>query len=200
MLDTVMRPVIDPPLNAAGRLLADRGVSANAVTLAGMLIGILAAVAVALSLFKLAFGLIVLNRITDGLDGAVARLTGPTDRGGYFDIVADYVFYASVPLGFAVADPDSNALAAAALLASFCLTGASFLAFAAIAAKRGIETDAHGRKAFFYSTGLIEGTETILFLLVVTALPEWFAALAWLFSGLCVLTALQRSLFARKVF
>ena len=200
MLDTVTRPLINRPLNSAGRLLARRGVTANTVTIAGLLIGLLAAVAIATHYFVAAFALIVANRIADGVDGAVARAGTPTDRGGYLDIVVDYVFYGSVPLAFAIADPAQNALPAAALLAGFCLTCASFLTFATIAAKRGLETEAHGRKSFFYSTGLVEGTETIAFFLLMTALPAWFPALAWIFAALCVLTAIQRSALAMKLF
>jgi phosphatidylglycerophosphate synthase len=200
MLDTVTRPLINRPLNSAGRMLARRGVTANTVTIAGLLIGLLAAVAIAMHWFVAAFALIVANRIADGVDGAVARAGTPTDRGGYLDIVVDYVFYGSVPFAFAIADPAQNALPAAALLAGFCLTCASFLTFATIAAKRGLETEAHGRKSFFYSTGLVEGTETIAFFLVMTALPAWFPALAWIFAALCVLTAIQRSALAMKLF
>ena len=200
MLDTLMRPLIARPLDAAGRALARGGVGANSVTLAGLGVGLLAAVAIAFGFFKSAFALIVLNRIIDGLDGAVARATSPTDTGGYLDIVVDYVFYGSVPLAFAIFDPPVNAVPAAALLASLCLTCSSFLAFAAIAAKRGVETAAHGRKSFFYSTGLVEGTETIAFFLIMAALPQWFSPLAWVFCALCVLTAIQRTLLALKLF
>lgn len=200
MLDTVMRPLINRPLNAAGLILSRRGVSANAVTFAGLLVGLLAALAIAREAFIAGLFLIICNRIIDGLDGAVARASKPTDRGGYLDIVADYVFYASVPLAFAIASPDANALPAAALLASFCLTGASFLAFATIAAKRRLESEAHGRKSFFYSTGIVEGTETIVFFLLMAALPGFFVPLAWIFAGLCVLTAIQRSALAMKLF
>ena len=200
MLDTVIRPLIDPPLNAAGLWLHRIGFGANAVTIAGIGAALLAALAIATGHFALGFMMIVANRLIDGLDGAVARASAATDFGGYFDIVADYVFYASVPLAFAVADPQANALPAAALLGAFCLTCSSFLAFAVIAGKRGLETRAHGAKSFFYSTGLVEGTETVVFLLVMAAVPEWFAPLAWLFAALCVLTAVQRTVFARKVF
>jgi phosphatidylglycerophosphate synthase len=144
--------------------------------------------------------LILFNRLLDGLDGAVARATAATDRGGYLDVVVDYVFYAGVPLAFALAEPSRNALPAAALLAGFCLTCSSFLGFAAIAARRGLETGAHGRKSFFYSTGLVEGTETILFFLLMAAVPERFALLAWIFAGLCALTAIQRAILAMKTF
>jgi phosphatidylglycerophosphate synthase len=200
MLDILMRPLINRPLDAAGHALARRGVSANSVTLAGLGAGLLAALAIAFGLFEAGFALILLNRISDGLDGAVARASAPTDSGGYLDIVVDYVFYGSVPLAFAIVNPAANAIAAAALLAAFCLTCSSFLAFAIIAAKRGIETGAHGRKSFFYSTGLVEGTETIVFFLVMAAMPEWFVPLAWLFCGMCVLTAIQRTVLALKLF
>lgn len=200
MLDTLMRPLIDRPLNAAGRMLARRGASANGVTLTGLAAGLLAAGAIVLQLYVVAFVLIIANRVIDGLDGAVARATEQTDGGGYLDIVVDYVFYGSVPLAFALVDPAANAVPAAALLASFCLTSASFLAFATIAAKRGIETVEHGRKSFFYSTGIVEGTETIVCFLVMTALPGWFPLLAWIFAGLCVLTAIQRTVLALQSF
>lgn len=200
MLDAALRPVIDGPLNAGGRVLAHSGVPATAVTITGLAVGLLAAGAIALQAYAAGFALILLNRLLDGLDGAVARATATTDYGGYLDIVVDYVFYAGIPLAFAVADPSRNALPAAALLAGFCLTCSSFLAFAAIAAIRGLESEAHGRKSFFYSTGLVEGTETILFFLLMAAVPAWFAVLAWIFAGLCVLTAIQRGMLAMNTF
>lgn len=200
MLDRTLRPLIDRPLNAAGRGIARAGVSANAVTLAGLVTGLAAAAAIALEHYALGFAIIVLNRILDGLDGAVARAVAPTDFGGYLDIIVDYVFYGSVPFAFALAVPSENALPAAALLASFCLTGTSFLAFAAIAANRGLTTSAYGRKSFFYSRGLVEGTETIACFLLMAALPGYFPEIAWIFAALCVLTALQRSMLAMAVF
>lgn len=200
MLDRTLRPLIDRPLNAAGRRIARLGVGADLVTLAGLVTGLAAALAIALDHFGAGLLLIIANRLLDGLDGAVARASAPTDRGGYLDIIVDYVFYGSVPLAFALAAPLENALPAAALLASFCLTGTSFLAFAAIAANRGLKTNAYGRKSFFYSRGLIEGTETIAAFLLMAALPASFPVIAWTLAALCVLTALQRSLLAMAVF
>lgn len=199
MFDAKLRPLIDPPLNAAGRRLAAWGISADAVTLAGMMLGLSAGAALASGGFALALALIIANRLLDGLDGAVARARGLTDFGGYLDIVADFIFYVSVPLGFALADP-ANALPAAVLLASFTLTGISFLAFATLAAKRGIETAAHGRKSFFYNTGLAEGAETIAVFIAMCLWPGWFAAIAYGYAALCLLTVVQRSLAARAAF
>lgn len=199
MFDAKLRPLIDPPLNAIGRWLARAGVGANAVTLAGIVLGIGAGIAAARADFDLAMVLILANRLLDGLDGAVARATRLSDFGGYLDIVGDFVFYAAVPLGFGLSAP-ANQLPAMVLLASFIMTGISFLAFATIAAKRGLETQAHGRKSFFYNTGLAEGTETILVFVAMALLPQHFAVVAFGYSGLCLLTVLQRTVIAWQTF
>lgn len=199
MLDARLRPLIDPPLNALGRTLASLGFTANALTFAGLALGLAGAAAIAFDQLGWGLALILANRLLDGLDGAVARVRGPSDLGGYFDIVADFAFYVSVPLGFGLLAP-ANALPALVLVASFVLTGVSFLAFAVIAAKRGQTTEAHGRKSFFYSTGLAEGTETILVFLAMCLVPAWFGVLAYAYAGLCALTVIQRSAMAARAF
>ena len=192
MLDARLRPLIDPPLNALGRTLAALGVTANAITLVGIALGIGAGMALAQGQYGVGLALIILNRLLDGLDGAVARATQLSDFGGYLDIVGDFVFYLAVPLGLGLADP-ANLKPALALLACFGLTGTSFLAFAAIAAKRGLETSAHGRKSFFYSTGLAEGTETILVFIAFCLWPAHVPTIALAYAGLCLLTVVQRT-------
>ena len=195
MFDAKLRPLIDPPLNRLGSALARRGVTANAITFLGLALGLAGAAAISVGYFSAGLGLILANRLLDGLDGAVARANGPTALGGYFDIVADFAFYVSVPLGFGLVDP-ANTQAALVLVASFVLTGVSFLAYAVIAAERGARTDAHGRKSFFYSTGLAEGSETIAVFIAFALFPAWFVPLAYAYAALCVLTVFQRSALA----
>lgn len=199
MLDARLRPVIDPPLNRAGAALARAGVTANGLTFAGLALGLAGAGAIAFGHVDWGLALIIANRIADGLDGAVARARGPSDLGGYFDIVADFAFYVSIPLAFGILSP-GNTLPALVLVASFVLTGVSFLAFAVIAAKRGEETIAHGRKSFFYSTGLAEGAETIAVFIAMCVWPAWFGVIAYAYAGLCVATVFQRSAMAASVF
>lgn len=199
MFDAKLRPIIDPPLNAAGRWLVLLGIGPNLVTLTGLFTGIAAGLAIADGHFAAGLGLIIVNRLLDGLDGAVARASRQTDLGGYLDILADFVFYVAVPLGFGLAAPQ-NTVPAMVLIAAFTLTGISFLAFATLAAKRGIETSAHGAKSFFYNTGLAEGTETIVVFVLMCLLPGYFTLLAWMYAGLCVLTVIQRTLAARDAF
>lgn len=199
MFDALLRPVIDPPLNALGRILADLGVGANTVSLTGVLTGLAAGVAIGSSLFWVGLGLVLANRLLDGLDGAVARATSPSDFGGYLDIVGDFAFYVAVPIGFGFA-ATSNLPYALILVAAFTLTGISFLSFAIIAAKRGLETTAHGRKSFFYSTGLAEGTETIIAFVLMCLFPSAFPVIASVYAGLCVATVIQRSAAAYAMF
>lgn len=196
MLDARMRRLIDPPLTRAGSWLARRGVSANAVSLVGLAFGLSMAAMIAAGAGALALVPLAFSRIADGLDGAVARATGATDFGGYLDILCDFVFYAAVPLAFVLRDPSENGLAGAFLLASFYVNAASFLGYAILAEKRGLESREQGEKSLYYSAGLLEGTETILFFALLCLLPGAFAPLAFVFGVLCFATALSRGLLA----
>tara|TARA_R110000868_G_scaffold3471_3_gene22271 strand:+ start:3674 stop:4279 length:606 start_codon:yes stop_codon:yes gene_type:complete len=198
MFDHRLRPLIDPPLNAAARLVASGGVSANAITLAGAVAGVAAGCAIAQGHVAAGLVLILLNRILDGLDGAVARRTAATDFGGYLDVLCDYVFYVAVPLGFAAAAPQ-NLWPALALVASFVLTAVSFLSFSALAAKRGLTTEARGKKSFYYASGLAEGGETIAVFIAFCLWPQWFGPLAYAFAALCLVTVAGRLAAARSL-
>ncbi len=200
MLDARLRSLIDQPLNHAGRWLARRGIGADGLTLTGFALGLLALPALALGWYGPALALIIVNRLLDGLDGAVARATRRTDWGGYLDIVCDFVFYGAVPVGFALADPAANALPAAVLIASFIATGSTFLAHAILAERHGLSTAAQGRKSLFYMSGLMEGAETIAFFIAFCLWPAWFAPLAWTMAGLSALSALGRVLLTGRQF
>ncbi len=192
MLDPVLRRWIDPPLDRAGAWLARRNVPANGLTLVGLGIGLLSVPLLACGLHGAALVAILTNRLLDGLDGAVARRGTPTAFGGYLDIVCDMVFYAAVPVGFALADA-GNAIWAALLLASFVCTCASFLGRAVMAAKRGEPDDGRrGAKSFFHAAGLVEGSETILAFVLFCLFPASFPWLAGGLAALCLWTAAGR--------
>ena len=191
MLDGLVRPLIDPPLDRIAKRIASAGVRADALTWAGFGIGIAAVPLLAGQYHRTALLLILANRLLDGLDGAVARRTAPTDRGAYLDIVCDFLFYSAVVFGFALAKPE-NALPAAFLIFSFVGTGSTFLAFAAVAAKRSLTTDARGAKSIYYLGGLTEGTETILAFVFFCLAPASFAIGALVFGALCWVTTISR--------
>jgi phosphatidylglycerophosphate synthase len=180
--------LMGPPAQGLVRL----GVRADHISIAGFVLGALTVPALAFDARGLALCLLALNRLADGLDGEVARRTGPTDRGAFLDIALDFMFYALFPLGFALLDPTANALSAAVLIASFVGTGSSFLAFATIAAKRGLRAADYPTKGIHYLGGLTEGFETITIFVLMALFPVIFPFLAYLFALACLFTTLLR--------
>jgi len=200
MMDGTARKIIQPSLDFVGTWLARRGVSADHVTVLACLLGLAAATLIALGYMVAALVLIIISRIGDGLDGSVARATRRTDFGGYLDITLDFVFYGAIPLGFVIHDPAANGLAGAALIFSFYINGASFLAYAIVAEKRGLSTTARGVKSIYFTTGLAEASETFVVFALFCLFPAWFAPVAWVFAVVCLYTALSRIMQGRAVF
>ncbi len=199
MIDNHVRRFIEPSLTYLATICMKLRIRPDWVTLIGFCLGILAIPMIALDHLDVALVLIILNRICDGIDGTLARMVGQSDRGGFLDIICDLIFYAGVPFGFALLNRDQNALAAAWVIFSFIGTGCSFLAYAIFAQKYGISTDFNEGdgaknlpKAFYYVGGLTEGTETVIFLILICLFPGLFPLIAWIFGFLCFLTAGSR--------
>ena len=192
MFDQHITRLTKPLQQRIARTLLSRGIHPDQLTISGFVIGITVIPLLAWQQPLWALGAILLNRLLDGLDGTLARLTTPTDRGGFLDIVLDFLFYSAVPLGFALYDPAHNALAAAVLIYAFIGTSCSFLAFAIIAAKRQLTSQRYPHKSFYYLGGLTEAGETVLFFVLMCLFPTWFVPLALLFAALCALTTATR--------
>jgi len=200
MLDRAALALLKPALERIARGLVRAGIGADAVTLAGFALGLAAAACIALGRPLAGLALLLASRLMDGLDGAVARLTRPTDRGAFLDITLDFLFYASIPLAFALADPPANALPAAVLLAAFIGTGSSFLAFATLAERRGLKSEDYPQKGIYYLGGLTEATETLACFVLMCLWPQHFAAWAYGFAALCALTIVTRLLGGWRAF
>ena len=200
MLDRLAGVRVRPPIDRLARALARAGASADALSVVGLAVGWAAAAAIVWQAPLLGAALILVSRLLDGLDGAVARINGATDRGGFLDISLDFLFYPAIPLAFALADPARNALAAAVLLAAFVGTGAVFLAFAVIAAKRGLHSAAYPNKSFYFLGGLTGSTETLAFFVAMCLWPALFAPLACLFAAMCAITIATRLAWGWRAF
>ena len=192
MFDRTVSLRIAPGIQRLARQANRLGLSANQLTLLGFLLGMFAAFLIAFQAYLPGAVAILVSRLLDALDGAVARLTKPTDAGGFLDIALDFVFYASIPLAFAFSDPARNALPAAVLLAAFIGTGSSFLAFAVMAAKRGLSNLATPDKSFYFLGGLTEASETLLCFMAMCVWPGRFIELAYGFAALCAITTATR--------
>jgi len=193
MLDKYATELIKPAVDVLASKLARAGIKADHITLAAFVIGMTAAILIATGAYFAGAIAILISRLCDALDGAVARQTQSTDAGGFLDISLDFLFYASIPLAFAVANPVVNALPAATLLAAFMGTGSCFLAYAALAAKRGISSSVqYPHQSFYFMGGLAEATETLAFFMAFCIWPEHFAPLAYAFTALCCVTIATR--------
>ncbi|SDO47949.1 CDP-alcohol phosphatidyltransferase family protein [Desulforhopalus singaporensis] len=192
MFDRYVWQLCNHPLNRAASQLKKYGVSADLVTVTGFVIGIGVVPALYFHLYPVALSCIAGNRICDGVDGALARITSMSDSGGFLDIVLDFIFYSAVVLGFALSAPDTNAPAAVFLLFSFIGTSSSFLAFAVMAQKRGLTCMRFPAKSLYYLSGICESTETIVVFVLACFRPSWFPVLAVCFAVLCLLTTIIR--------
>ncbi|MDP2635590.1 MULTISPECIES: CDP-alcohol phosphatidyltransferase family protein [unclassified Pseudoalteromonas] len=193
MLDKYITPVIKPLLTPVVAIFDKRGITADTLTVTGFLIGLLAVPLLAFELWYLALGAIIINRIFDGLDGALARYSKQSSSaGGFLDITFDFLFYAAIPLGFILANPAQNAIAGAILLATFIGTGSSFLAFAIAAEKFKLDKPQFKYKSFYYLNGLTEGTETIALFIAFCIWPQHFAIMAYVFAFACAITIVTR--------
>ena len=200
MFDKTVQAILKPAFILTARVAIKAGLSANNVSVAAFFIGLIATFLIANQFYYFGAILILISRIFDGLDGTVARLTQATDFGGFLDICLDFLFYAAFPLAFAYANPAVNALPAATLLAAFLGTGSTFLAFAAFAEKRGMQSSRLPDKSFYFLGGLTEATETIAVFVAMCIWPAYFAELAYGFAALCCITIVTRIYWGYKAF
>jgi len=135
MFDAAFRARLDAPLARSAERLSAAGVSPNTMTSLGLVVGIACCVAVATGQWWIGLALWIANRLADGLDGPLARSAGPTDWGGFFDIMADFTVYSGVIVAIGIALPETR-VAALAVLMTYYLSGGSFLAFSSLATKR----------------------------------------------------------------
>lgn len=208
-LRELKRRAFEPVAATLARRLERRG--AMPITWLGLIVGLAAALAAAFGAFAVALAGWFVNRALDGLDGEVARRLGRADdRGGYFDLLVDYVVYAALPIGAAIGatapwsplgPPASPWVwpALAGLLASYYVNLGSYTVLAALMEKRGRGADARGdATSVVMPAGLVEGFETIVLVAVMLAFPAqlhlWFALAALL----TVVTAAQRAAWASR--
>lgn len=184
-----MRAAFAPPLQWIGARLAAAGVRPLALTCVGWLVGVGACLAVGAQLWLLGLALWLGNRLLDGLDGAVARVVGPTDRGGFLDVVADFSIYSGFVVGVAVAVPDAR-LACVVLLTTYYVSGTAFLALSSLLERRGAA--AGDERSLRFVGGLAEGTETIATYVLICLLPTHATVIAWVFAAAVAVTAAQR--------
>ena len=148
--------------------------------------------------YLLAVIFLFLNRLSDGLDGVMARLQTPTPLGGYLDIVLDILIYSGFVLSFGITE-QNNTLLSMVLLFCYIGTGSTFLAKAAILPSLTNQNlNEEIPKSFHYAVGLIEGTETIVFMVLCLLFPNLFIYFSFIFIILCLITIVFRIIVCYK--
>ena len=199
MFDKNFIPLTEKLLLPFAKKLVSKGIHADSITIIGFVVGLSAALSISLNYYAIGFILILINRVFDGLDGIVARETQTSDKGAFLDISLDFVFYAMIPMSFAINDPDNNSLAAIYLIVSFVGTGSSFLAFSLVAERRNLKSKVFPKKGIYYLESFMEGGETIFFFLLMCLIPSFFPIIAYVFSLLCTITWVARLWIGFKV-
>ncbi len=196
MLDSSFRRHLEGPLAWAGRRLVAAGVAPTGLTVAGFVLGASACWAIATERWTIALVLWLLNRVADGLDGAVARggRAGPTDLGGFLDIMADFAIYGGVVVAVGYAVPGARVAALVTLL-TYYLNGAAFLAWSSLAERRGHSRD---ERSLVFPAGLAEGSETIMAYVILLLFPESARTILWIWAGVVGVSAVQRIVFVTR--
>ena len=191
MFDRQIQKYTQRPLQYIAKLFL-KFISPNHMTLIGFSFGILMCLTIIIDQYLIAIIFLFLNRLSDGLDGAMARLQTPTPLGGYLDIVLDFLIYGGFVLSFGITE-QNNMLLSMVLLFCYIGTGSTFLAKAAILpslANQNLNEEIP--KSFHYAVGLVEGTETIIFMFLCLLFADLFIYLASIFSLLCLITIVFR--------
>lgn len=189
MLDKLLIPIIHKPFHILGKACVSIKITALHLTLLGLPFAALTFVLILNQHFYYAFICILINRILDGLDGTVARITNSSSvSGAYLDIVYDYVFYALIPLGHGLVNMQANLLPTTIILFVYVLSGVNFMATSSAANKLTIESKSFAYKKIYYPINVIEGTETILYLSTVTLFPKIFPIVSYISAGILLLT------------
>lgn len=181
-------------------------ISANQLTVLGLVTGLLGALFIYSSslytelviifiLISLIFTII--SFIIDTADGTVARIEGPTTFGGILDIFSDRLVEVSIIIAVVATDPSNLSIPGMFSLAAIVLCISMFLLVGGVKKRDELGKTS---KVIMYQGGLMERSETFLFLLALILLIPWRSIILWIFAVLVFLTALLRLKDAHKNF
>ena len=197
MFDRQIQKYTQKPLQYIAKLFL-KFISPNHMTLIGFGFGVLMCLSIIIDQYLIAIIFLFLNRLADGLDGTMARLQTPTPLGGYLDIVLDFLIYSGFVLSFGITE-QNNTLLSMILLFCYIGTGSTFLAKAAILPSLTNQNlNEEIPKSFHYAVGLVEGTETIVFMVLCLLFPNLFIYFSFIFIILCLITIVFRIIVCYK--
>ena len=203
MFDRQIQKFTQKPLVVIAKIFL-KLIKPNHMTILGFIFGLFMCILVFFQFYLSALILLMLNRLCDGLDGTMARLSIPTPLGGYLDIVFDFTIYSGFVLAFGLSNSNYTIISMI-LLFLYIGTGTTFLAQAALQTHldkipESSELNNELPKSFYYASGIIEGTETIVYMVLCLLLPNFYIFLSILFGILCLITFIFRVIVCYKEF
>lgn len=183
MFDQRWRTDIEARLRPVASGLRRLGITADHLTITGVLMAAAAAVAIAHGALRGGMLLVIATALPDVLDGAVAKASGTSSRrGAFFDSVADRVTDALLLGGVAwyLASQDGGHAA----LLPFAVLGASMVVPYERAKAEALGFEARG--------GLMERAERLAALALGLVFDSLLVVVLWLMLGLTLVTAVQR--------
>ena len=190
---------LNKAINKLVRKLLLGRISANSLTLIGLVFGLLSALFLFLSgIIDLVLECIIISTILmslsffiDILDGAVARMEEPTTFGGILDIFCDRTVEIFILLAIVSTDPIQLMWPSLFSLSAIILCITIFLIVGGAVKEENLK-EQEQQKIIYYSHGIMERTETFIFLIVITIFFPWRVILLWFFAILIFITAFQR--------
>ena len=162
------------------KLLDKRNISANIITLTGIIFAILGLNFLALNSYSMAFLCLLLNRVCDILDGMCARLKKITSFGVFFDILADYTSFALFIWGFIMAKPMQNSIAGSFMIVCLLISAVSLLSYALVSKHDYKKINQSPIKICLW--GHLQNFDTFVALVLVCIFNQHFISISICFS------------------
>jgi CDP-diacylglycerol--glycerol-3-phosphate 3-phosphatidyltransferase len=183
MFDGHWRTTVEKAVDPIGRSLRRTGITADVLTVIGILMAAAAAYAIGDNHLRLGFALMLLAAVPDLLDGAVAKASGTTSvRGAYldsvFDRVSDALIFGGLTWYLASNEPGRISVLPVAVM------GAAMLISYQRAKAESLGFDAKG--------GIMERAERFIVLSFGLVFTEILIPVLWIMLVLTLVTAVQR--------
>jgi phosphatidylglycerophosphate synthase len=182
-------------------------ISANNLTLIGLILGVISALLIFLSrkfyyeieMIILTLIFLSLSFLFDAVDGSIARLEEPSIFGGILDLFCDRFVEVLIIIALISTDPQTLMWPGIFTLGAIILCITMFLVMGIVIEAENLEEK---KKVIHYRIGLMERSETLifLFLMVLLFFGPWRFILMWIFAILVFFTAILRLRDSYRIF
>lgn len=181
-------------------------ISANQLTIIGLIIGLVSAFFIFLSriiqdyfllLYLSSIMLMIISFIFDTFDGPIARSEGATEFGGVLDIFCDRFVEISIIIAFVSTDPIKLIYPGLISLGAMVLCISMFLLTGIL---MNVSEREKSPKVIPFRKGFMERSETFVFFLLIDIFFTLRMILLWMFAIFVLVTAFLRLIDTYRIF